>query len=1315
MIGPRKKMCNRVVFLAAFALAGGLLPSATDRASGGDPADPPVARRRFFGKGGATAEPAPLTAGEIAHRIDHAAESIRNDGLVVLKQPDVFGQARMTKYRREFEEIMAAQKGNFQVILAGRNARVDQAALDSQTSLGAALAPPGTSVNVTAPTVGSPPVAPALNGTFDAPRFITQTTLGQGTLNLGLEPNTVLDEQKSYLDRLHEIRRVNLGDDLADSAGYGLYLIRLPVSITPGECTVQGHGAEAAVTIKPEFPANFLTSTFRNLVINDLVDQLAPPLYEAARVEVDRDIATEALQAEADRLSSVADQRLREVVDSLPQLIRDKKLLIGGEPIDRPPFAREPGAGPVGRVPVEPPTDREPRPAQFRGATVPSSPSPLPGPAPGDDSTDDFADRILDFLFRSRVNPASLEAATPAEADQVIIQRLQLLVETADEVLGRWLTLDAVRRNSGIRDQLIDNRESLREFATELSRIKQPHEAGQALTLGRGKRLTASILLRLILQDYVYVQASNRTKLALYVNRLYSSTLPDDVAVLDDAFALAGRPLPSDLTSSLAAANLKAQRARAAARLSLAQRLKTLRLPSDRAAKRSYPIAPGELIDFFLESNLQVVVDDIIKNRPTKSVRASDVRSYLRQQLSVAFDILSRPSPKVDPPLAVLDDQVFLDQVLEAIHRRSFAPAGDGAPPLFEIYHRMVNLLPNNLAGRSLGALCWAVAVDAALLDEALREEAATTFQTHGLPCPDWASTRFYHVHPDLLAEPGRVFNDYVAARWPVVTFALDPVVDQQNILDSFSLRRDLQLALAFAFSTGKISFNQLTTFRRKIQQDEETIALNKTVTSFAHGNETFGWRFTPRLQTPPSQGNLATLGSTLLRGGPGPNYGLRKSKLEPGQRELVAVVILPSFLPTVRVESTGNWFRLDDPEHLEVRTKRMLEQGRRIHELRQQVVSACDAAQYRPADIRFLRTKIDQLDAMLPIQSKVVPLPYDNAAAGFDLFTQGATALVPELNGFEGAEAIVQGQPTQLLVFGKYMSIHETRVIAGGRELPATGDTPGYEILSREVMTVRLPKDVQTSAAQDGRPFVEIYLATPNGISNRLMVPYALGEAPEDEAKPPVDPDGTVVETFAATRKRFPAKATKDDTAKAPERPAEPPAREKTSDDFPDPVTGTEPTTTYTPAKVGFEPPKAEPEPDPAADPAAREARRDRPGAIPASRRQPAAGAAPAAGPRRAALPGVGDLSRVSDEALPGLSSLASLPPLPTATDPNLVRTAANLQAAGAAALASPGTPVMPTPIVVMPPAPARPKHRTVLGRALDRLHPDKAAAPRR
>ena len=147
-------------------------------------------------------------------------------------------------------------------------------------------------------------------------------------------------------------------------------------------------------------------------------------------------------------------------------------------------------------------------------------------------------------------------------------------------------------------------------------------------------------------------------------------------------------------------------------------------------------------------------------------------------------------------------------------------------------------------------------------------------------------------------------FREYVRLRWPIITFAIEPMSDQQNIADSFNLKRDLQLALSFAFATGQISFSQLDTFRRQIEQSSDTIALNRTITGFTQSNDMFSFRFTPRFQNPPNQRtNLGVIASQLISGGPGPEYQVKKSKLEAGNRELTVVLAPSSHFLTDRAD----------------------------------------------------------------------------------------------------------------------------------------------------------------------------------------------------------------------------------------------------------------------------------------------------------------------------------------------------------------------------------------------------------------------------
>ena len=303
----------------------------------------------------------PNTFAQIARSIDDIEDKILDDGLVVIKQPDVWGQSRMTLYRKDFEAMMRAKgPDDFKEVLAAHVARLDEASLESQTSLGFALgspaaksgggglgsrrggatpSPAGGASAAMSPTIVSilHPASPASahSGTssgsggdgpspsggdstksggadspfktplpsFDEPYALLS---GKGAFQkletrLGLDPPIFLDEKKRYFDHLNEIRRVNIGDDNADSAGYGLYLIRMPVSIQPGEITLKGHGALLTVTAHHEFDSNFLRNSFHNLVINDLVDQLGPIVYELIRNRVNEKVESDRVELDRER------------------------------------------------------------------------------------------------------------------------------------------------------------------------------------------------------------------------------------------------------------------------------------------------------------------------------------------------------------------------------------------------------------------------------------------------------------------------------------------------------------------------------------------------------------------------------------------------------------------------------------------------------------------------------------------------------------------------------------------------------------------------------------------------------------------------------------------------------------------------------------------------------------------------------------------------------------------------------------------------------------------------------------------------------
>ena len=90
-------------------------------------------------------------------------------------------------------------------------------------------------------------------------------------------------------------------------------------------------------------------------------------------------------------------------------------------------------------------------------------------------------------------------------------------------------------------------------------------------------------------------------------------------------------------------------------------------------------------------------------------------------------------------------------------------------------------------------------------------------------------------------------------------------------------------------------------------------------------------------------------------------------------------------------------------------------------------------------------------------------------------------------------------GSIADVFVFGKYISLLDTKVIAGGR-------SAAFEILSREVVHVQIPANVIPTTIQnvDGdATYVEVYLSTPNGISNSVLIPY------DGSPTPPPKPRG--------------------------------------------------------------------------------------------------------------------------------------------------------------------------------------------------------------
>lgn len=92
---------------------------------------------------------------------------------------------------------------------------------------------------------------------------------------LGLDPEIMLDEHARYLNHLQQLRQIDAGDDVTDSVGYGLHLVRVPVSVLPGKKAYKGKGAVVSIEAKHWLTDDLLPDTFASLAAIDARNQLS--------------------------------------------------------------------------------------------------------------------------------------------------------------------------------------------------------------------------------------------------------------------------------------------------------------------------------------------------------------------------------------------------------------------------------------------------------------------------------------------------------------------------------------------------------------------------------------------------------------------------------------------------------------------------------------------------------------------------------------------------------------------------------------------------------------------------------------------------------------------------------------------------------------------------------------------------------------------------------------------------------------------------------------------------------------------------------
>jgi hypothetical protein len=1014
------------------------------------------------------------TVEQLAREIDWLSQKIDNYGSIVAKHPDVWGQARMTKHRQEYEREMAAQINQFKLYINATISQRDAAYLANALSLGIAVSgtKKGTVFNPQTKqleALAAPQASTSLetvvattaeknddDGTTPGPGEITVSTaltnpnpegphfgpFAHG--GVALEPTVALDQMSRYMNHLNELRRINEGDDTADAPGYALNLVRIPVSLLPGTRTRQGYGAEITCTIEPRLSLDLLPTTFRNLVINDVVDQLDLPITRLADAGIWR---------EMDEMSEECKRECK----------RDCEITV----------------------------------AMWEGYAK--------------EELKDLQCKLDDMRKREECLNEKLKAK-----ELEICEHKQSIASLKSQ--EKIITARMDRSDS---DPNSDSNNMQMQMQTQMQGIMD-----NITTKMKGLEKSQNDLCKLE-QDVKKIQAQ--------LNKSQEET----------------------------------QKKQARIKVLLSGSLFVATGPAGRTRRARNPIPPTQVEEIYGADQLvkiskyfsQGYVGPHVRwqGKSDSTVHLPDVQRYLQAETEAAYELLRdrddlwcliQPQEGCSLGLAQAIQQEHKGLIL-AIRNKFFerlevskskctAPGEveveaipSGVPAMASYGEADQDGDPKELiADTTVQALAWAILVESALLNEHLLDDMRRVAEEKG--CYNCMEGTGMMYEPNPSQEDRIAFNEYVICRWPIVVFALDPVTQDQNVAEQYSRRRELQLAASIALVSGQMNLSNFTKFTRNLDMDLAAVTLNRTAAGFVHNSDTFGWRFMPRVQPPKPKGTLHAIGETLC-GGPSTDRDLLDRRIEPGMRECVAVVVMPSFVPYVMVDVHGNWFRLNHRDgwlptrhDTEPSTVDMVKLSRSIRTMHDMAATICDAPMYRHGEVDRLMRRIHQLDRELPLQTMTVQVPIENTQGGFELFSSGVTDLAPELTGWYGAPGIrvsdpstaphcckrEYGDPTRILgtgtvadaapepiggpgdfncvgttlfLVGRNFSVHDTKVIAGGKYLPQ------FTLLSREVMRVTIPADVNTVTFGDGpytEKYVDVHVATPYGVTSHLHIP---------------------------------------------------------------------------------------------------------------------------------------------------------------------------------------------------------------------------------
>ncbi len=489
--------------------------------------------------------------------------------------------------------------------------------------------------------------------------------------------------------------------------------------------------------------------------------------------------------------------------------------------------------------------------------------------------------------------------------------------------------------------------------------------------------------------------------------------------------------------------------------------------------------------------------------------RAARVSEWVRGELEAAYHLLEQaatPAPSAGlmastDPLEELGDRIS-SRDFSRIAQMRVVRSGD---PRVERTGGQGMAAPDELGEerkRIENVFSFALKIQAAGVNRRLKQDMAD--QVASLNAEDLK--RFSLFEPEVSDAAFHAFEKYVEAKWPLRVYAIEPVIAQQNVADVFGRRSQSALDLVGSGLVGPVKALAGFGSEHRAGEDETAIRLNPTMVGFGAGQSTFGWIFYPRIQTSGGRsGRLLTDVALLLNGRvPDPVGG--DQSIEPGQRECTVLLETPNFIPKIEFITVADWFRtseVGDGQKSDLERASIL--GRKLVTAENALNEAQVEGQYRPEEYQIAKDRLKQLRDLMPTQRLVVRVPFSGDHNDSRIFCSQGLQLRPSLSGWHGRPP-VRGEASTIFLEGSNFSVHDTHVIAGGRVAASV-------LVSRNVLEVTIAKDAAATPSENGTLLLDLNVATPNGISNHLLIPMSCGDSPQshcagERAELPPKPD---------------------------------------------------------------------------------------------------------------------------------------------------------------------------------------------------------------